>query len=190
MHQIVLPISSLSNQVTTILNADFTTLDPKEERFRKITHILLDPSCSGSGLDRLDYNQDESDLSSRLRNLATFQARLLKHALSFSSVERVVYSTCSHHAEEDEHVVATVLNETKGWRVLRRAEQPEGLRQWHRRGVREECANEDIAEGCIRCEKGTDGTIGFFAVGFVRDTPKQNIDDDDDEEEEWQGIPE
>ena len=186
----VLSIPSLSNLVTTVLTADFTTLDPTESRFKKITHILLDPSCSGSGLDRLEYNQDDSDLSSRLRNLATFQTSLLKHALSFPSVERVVYSTCSYHTEEDEQVVKEVLNETEGWRVLRREEQPEGLRNWPRRGLSEECDSEDIAQGCIRCEKGTDGTIGFFAVGFVRDTHSQTIHEDEDEEEEWQGIPE
>jgi putative methyltransferase len=122
--------------------------------------------------------------------LATFQTRLLKHALSFPSVERVVYSTCSYHTEEDEQVVKAVLNETEGWRVLRREEQPEGLRNWPRRGQSEECDSEDIAHGCIRCEKGTDGTIGFFAVGFVRDTHPENIHDEEDEEEEWQGIPE
>ena len=48
-----------------------------------------------------------------------------------------------------------------------------------------------MAEGCIRCEKGTDGTIGFFAVGFVRDGENstngigaENYED----EEEWGGI--
>jgi putative methyltransferase len=102
----------------------------------------------------------------------------LKHALSFPSAERVVYSTCSHHAEENERVVTTVLSETIGWRVLDRNEQSSGLRSWHRRGLLEECRSPAIAEGCIRCEKGTDGTIGFFAVAFVRDM-----------EEEWQGIP-
>lgn len=170
--------------VTTVLNTDFTLLDPNEDRFSKVTHILLDPSCSGSGLDRLDYDSSDSELSTRLRNLSTFQTRLLKHALSFPSVQRVVYSTCSHHAEENERVVKAVLSETSGWRVLRRDEQPNGLRQWHRRGLPEECATEEISQGCIRCEKGIDATIGFFAVGFIRITELE-----EDEDEEWQGIP-
>jgi putative methyltransferase len=182
----------LSNSVTTTLNKDFTSLDPTHEQFQQVTHILLDPSCSGSGLDRPDYGQPDSDLPTRLRNLATFQTRLLKHALSFPSVQRVVYSTCSIHAEENEKVVNTILNETTGWRVLRRAEQPRGLRNWPRRGVVEECASEEVAEGCIRCEKGTEGTIGFFAVGFVRDgeisTNGIETENYEDEEEEWGGI--
>ena len=180
---------NFSNSVTTIINADFTTLNPFDERFADITHILLDPSCSGSGLDRLDYNTSESDISTRLRNLSTFQTRLLKHALTFPSLERVVYSTCSHHAEENERVVMTALNETYGWRVLRQEEQPEGLKKWYRRGLHEECASEDIAQGCIRCDKGTDGTIGFFAVCFVRETSTNGIQIQENEEEEWQGIP-
>jgi putative methyltransferase len=170
-----------SNEVTTILNADFTTLDPSDDKFANVTHILLDPSCSGSGLDRLEYNQSDSDVTPRLRNLATFQTRLLNHALSFPSVKRVVYSTCSHHAEENEQVVTAVLNETSGWCVLPRNQQPKGIKTWSRRGLPDQTSSKDVAEACIRCEKGTDHTIGFFAVGFIRD--------DLDTEEEWQGIP-
>jgi 25S rRNA (cytosine2278-C5)-methyltransferase len=177
------------NQVTTILNKDFTSLDISEEQFQQITHILLDPSCSGSGLDRLDYGQPELDLPTRLRNLSTFQTRLLKHALSFPSVQRVVYSTCSIHSEENEKVVNIILNEVTGWRVLRRDEQPQRLRNWRRRGLVEECVSEGVAQGCIRCEKGTDGTIGFFAVGFVRDAEvSTNGIEMEDDEEEWGGI--
>jgi 25S rRNA (cytosine2278-C5)-methyltransferase len=107
-------------------------------------------------------------------------------------VKRVVYSTCSIHAEENERVVVAVLDEMDGWRVLRKDEQPDGLRIWHRFGLPEECASKDIAEGCIRCEKGTDGTIGFFAVALVREslsTNGVNYIDNMEEEAEWQGIP-
>jgi 25S rRNA (cytosine2278-C5)-methyltransferase len=171
--------------VTTILTIDFTLLDPNDERFANVTHILLDPSCSGSGLlDRFDFDTSGSDLPTRLRNLSTFQTRLLRHALSFPAALWVVYSTCSQYAEENERVVNTVLEQCPEWRVLRRDEQPEGLRQWHRRGLPEECPSMEIAEGCIRTEKGTDATIGFFTVAFTRIT---YLTEDDDEE--WQGIP-
>jgi 25S rRNA (cytosine2278-C5)-methyltransferase len=181
--------------VTTVLNADFTNLDPQDERFKSVTHILLDPSCSGSGLiQRLEYDQDEQTSPTRLRNLATFQSRLLKHALSFPNVQRVVYSTCSYHAEENERVLQNVLHEQKEWRVFGRDEQPTGLKSWHRRGLSEECSSAEIAQACIRFEKGTDGTIGFFAVALVRNESPSNgnnadEDDEEEEEEEWQGIP-
>ena len=71
----------------------------------------------------------------------------------------------------------------------RQEEQPDGLKKWYRRGLPEECASEDIAQGCIRCDKSTDGTIGFFAVCFVRDTSINGIQTQEDDEEEWQGIP-
>jgi 25S rRNA (cytosine2278-C5)-methyltransferase len=163
----------VTNVVTTILNADFTSLPSHDKQFSKVTSILLDPSCSGSGLLRPEdtYSNPSSSVSSlqtRLRNLSTFQQRLLKHALSFPSVRKVVYSTCSIHAEENEYVVRGVLEEGQGWRVVWREEQPRGVREWERRGWRVEGIGEEVSEGCVRCEKGTDGTIGFFAVGFVR----------------------
>ena len=181
----------LTNQeVTTIINANFSTLDPLNKQFAKITHVLLDPSCSGSGLDRLDYNQSE-DLETRLRNLSTFQYRLLKHALSFPAVKRVVYSTCSIHAEENERVVKRVLDEHHEWRLLTRNEQISSLRMWPRRGLQHEFDSESDAEACIRTQKGTDGTIGFFAVGFVRrELSDVESSSSIDEEEEWEGISE
>ena len=85
---------------------------------------------------------------------------------------------------------------------MRREEQTRGIREWERRGWRVEGLEEEMSEGCVRCEKGTDGTIGFFAVGFVRidgisrangtrgrGNDDEGDDDEDDGDEEWQGIP-
>jgi putative methyltransferase len=37
-------------------NSDFLATDPTDTAFTRVTHILLDPSCSGSGIvNRLDY---------------------------------------------------------------------------------------------------------------------------------------
>jgi len=124
----------------------------------------------------------------------------------------VVKALCSPAARE------------RGWRVLRRDEQVDGMRRWHRRGSLGTCRSildekddtvklsaEEIAEACIRCEKGSeDGTMGFFVAGFVRDAvPESNgydteddartiesgadivasgIANDDDSEEEWNGF--
>jgi len=46
----------------------------------------------------------EADSEERLEKLASFQSVILKKALSFPNVKRVVYSTCSIHNEENEKV--------------------------------------------------------------------------------------
>jgi len=181
------------------LNVDFTSLSPDDEQFSKVTAILLDPSCSGSGLRRVEDTYPSAAGTSttlsteditRLHALSHFQTRLLTHAMSFPSVDKVVYSTCSIHAQENEHVVAAAMDATTGWRVVRREEQELGLRTWERRGVAEGELKEEDVEGCVRCERG-DGTIGFFAAGFVRtqEVVEEGEDEDEDEEEEWMGIP-
>ncbi|KAG9076475.1 hypothetical protein FS749_011751 [Ceratobasidium sp. UAMH 11750] len=43
------------------ISDDFLAQDPRDSRFAKVTHILLDPSCSGSGIvNRLDHLTQES----------------------------------------------------------------------------------------------------------------------------------
>ena len=40
-----------AEQIVTVLpRQDFFALDPSEERFANVTHLLLDPTCSGSGI--------------------------------------------------------------------------------------------------------------------------------------------
>ena len=47
---------------------------------------------------------EEPPTEDRLRRLANLQAMLLRHALSFPAVRRVVYSTCSVTEQENEQV--------------------------------------------------------------------------------------
>ncbi|KAK6387075.1 hypothetical protein LTS17_000341 [Exophiala oligosperma] len=39
-----------SSTVTVLAGQDFLKLDPQDRRFQNVTHVLLDPSCSGSGI--------------------------------------------------------------------------------------------------------------------------------------------
>lgn len=237
--QKMVSLASADSTVTILPGQDFLALDPTEERFEKVSGLLLDPSCSGSGIigrddvpqltlpkasgtqakaqgkkrKRRDENDesandqapasgatssaptDENDIpsgivdSDRLTKLSNLQARIVEHALTFPNATHVTYSTCSIHLIENEVVVERILASDvareRGWRLLRRDEQPVGLRQWKHRGVSEDRTNgatetndkpmsvdlthEDL-EACLRCWSGdAEGLGGFFVAGFVRD---------------------
>ncbi|KAK4137825.1 S-adenosyl-L-methionine-dependent methyltransferase [Trichocladium antarcticum] len=190
---------------TTIhAGADFLQSDPHSPTYANVTALLLDPSCSGSGIVGRDDTPEfhlpspvtttttttksnppvskpnplkrktpptstsiatsgpgpEADpdpliliddagtattlptpqaLRARLAALAAFQLAILLHAFAFPAAARVVYSTCSVHAAENEDVVRAALRSevarARGWRVLRRAEQVRGMREWEVRGL-------------------------------------------------------
>ncbi|KAI7177248.1 S-adenosyl-L-methionine-dependent methyltransferase, partial [Hortaea werneckii] len=79
-----------------------------------------------------DEASNSTTLQTRLTNLSTFQLRLLQHAMAFPSARRISYSTCSVHFLENEHVVLRALRSRvareRGWRILRREEQVDGMR--------------------------------------------------------------
>ncbi|KAL1407370.1 hypothetical protein Q8F55_006792 [Vanrija albida] len=146
---------------------DFTETNPAD--YPNVTRILLDPSCSGSGIvNRLDYLVDadeaeDDEQAERLEKLAAFQLQMIQHAFRFPAAQRVVYSTCSIHAEEDERVVAKALASGKGqWRLAPRASV---LPKWERRGLVDELG--DGADSVIRCLP-EDKTNGFFVSCFER----------------------
>lgn len=129
---------------------DFLAVDPGDPKYSKVTHILLDPSCSGSGtaggawarpaggraagarspataltlpagMVTRGPGQDAAPGAERLRALAGFQRRALSHALRFPALQRLVYSTCSLQREENEDVVRAVMQEWgSGFRCARR----------------------------------------------------------------------
>ena len=252
---------------------NFLKLNPTSKQLANVTGLVLDPSCSGSGIVGRDEGgitvhlpstnvpeppsknsrkrkrndkatkeapvsendetndvqeeqpeeapRDSLELAKRLVALSDFQLRLLQHAMSFSSARRITYSTCSIHGEENEGVVVRALlsdvAKEAGWRVMKRDEQVDGMRRWHRRGdvSAVEAAlqsngpvsgfdNDEVAAACIRCDKSTeDGTMGFFVAGFVRDESAERPaldreagqsngnhaqDDSDEDEEEWGGF--
>uniref|UniRef100_A0A0E0IY85 SAM-dependent MTase RsmB/NOP-type domain-containing protein n=1 Tax=Oryza nivara TaxID=4536 RepID=A0A0E0IY85_ORYNI len=149
----------------SILSLSFCS-DPS---YAEVRAILLDPSCSGSGIstERLDHllpshsrgNQDDASTSSRIRKLSAFQRKALSHALSFPSVERVVYSTCSIHQAENEDVVSSVLPLASSLGFELATPFP----QWRRRGL-------PVFEGSehlLRTDP-EDGLEGFFISLFVR----------------------
>ena len=146
---------------------DFLQADPvKHER---VTHILLDPSCSGSGMtNRIKFGDATQELEKdarRLWQLEALQRRMLMHAMTFPNVERIVYSTCSIHQEENEQVVRYALDKCGG-----RFELVNLFPDFNGRGL---CANErDSLEYklnyCIRTSYESNLTNGFFVSLFQR----------------------
>lgn len=164
-------------------HADFTTVSPQD--FPQITGLIVDPSCSGSGIfgraieDAGSQEQDKEEIDTeRLNKLAGFQFKIVKHALSFPKAHKVVYLTCSIHPHENERVVVDLLRDPEiqkqGWTL---APREKVILLWPRRGWKEEFTSicedeakcEELAGGCVRSVPKEDGGIGFFAACFVRD---------------------
>ncbi|XP_061868271.1 28S rRNA (cytosine-C(5))-methyltransferase isoform X2 [Colius striatus] len=134
---------------------DFLTVDPTEPRYSKVTYILLDPSCSGSGMLSRVPGQEAAVGAQRLRALAAFQRRALAHALRFPALRRLVYSTCSLHREENEDVVWAVLQESgSAFRLV------DAFPAWPCRGL----AAFPGAESCLRASPADTLTHGFFVA--------------------------
>ncbi|NXD81646.1 NSUN5 methyltransferase, partial [Halcyon senegalensis] len=134
---------------------DFLTVDPRDPKYSKVTHILLDPSCSGSGMVTRVLQEEPAPSAQRLQALATFQRKVLSHALSFPALQRLVYSTCSLHQEENEDVVQAVLREQGSAFGL-----VDAFPLWPCRGV----AAFPGAESCLRASPADTLTHGFFVA--------------------------
>ncbi|NXU52948.1 NSUN5 methyltransferase, partial [Turnix velox] len=138
---------------------DFLTVDPGDPKYSKVTCILLDPSCSGSGRMVTRLPEEAAPSAERLQALAGFQRRILSHALSFPALQRLVYSTCSLQREENEDVVQAVLQEQGSTFRLVNA-----FPSWPCRGI----ATFPGAECCLRASPSTTLTQGFFVAVLER----------------------
>jgi len=135
------PSGARATASVEVIHGDFLKSDPADSSFARVRGILLDPSCSGSGIVNQPGRtpgREETGQKERLEKLSGFQLVALKHAMSFPQCEKIVYSTCSLHGEENEAVVAAALGEhndalndgEEKWRLT----SPRCLRGWSRRG--------------------------------------------------------
>ncbi|XP_049548345.1 uncharacterized protein LOC125959456 isoform X2 [Anopheles darlingi] len=138
-------------------------LDLTDEQVPGVEYILLDPSCSGSGmLDRLRMPEPVDE--GRLYKLAGLQYKLLSHAMnSFPNARRIVYSTCSIHPEENEKVVMGVLRHNSHFRLL--DARTELGKEWLNLGSPD---YPGVGERCLYARSETDLTIGMFVAVFER----------------------
>ncbi|CAH0555328.1 unnamed protein product [Brassicogethes aeneus] len=152
-----------SSKATCIkcFNKDILTCD--NETFPNVEYILVDPSCSGSGLtDRLTVEEKQSQF--RLNKLAGFQIKILRAALTrYPNAKRVVYSTCSTYLEENEDVVRQVLETNLNFKLVEAKQFVNNA--WLNFG------SEDFGEMgkfCLYAKPELDLTNGFFVAVFER----------------------
>jgi len=166
-------------EVVDCRNEDFLSL--KLSEYKNVDAILLDPSCSGSGLryqgsgGRLEHllakiskiegeeNEDEQkqeeEEKERARKLALFQRKALRQATKFPNVNRIVYSTCSVHRVENEDVVEAVLETENGWQLV------PVLPDWQPRGL--------SGIESIRADPEANKCNGFFVAVIERKKKKK-----------------
>eukprot|EP00752_Nemacystus_decipiens_P002477 g2330.t1 len=159
---------------------------------------------NGSGIvsapDRLHENQEEDSGggtadeegagaggTARVARLAAFQLQSLLKAMSFPQVQRVCYSTCSVHVEENEDVVAKALDQQEpshppptttstattataaaAATCPERFELSRCLSRWPRRGQVVAGLTEAQAACLVRTDPSRDETNGFFVAVFER----------------------
>jgi putative methyltransferase len=170
--------------LVTVTQADFLTVKVHDSKYSKVSAVLLDPSCSGSGvardLGRLGNNDKDSKRGTdRLEKLRTFQVQAVNKAMSFPAVTLVSYSTCSVWEEENESVVNEILNKerrSEGWHLV----APPRLASWKRRGLAFGDLTNEESECMIRCAPA-DGVNGFFVALFAK---KNQTDNKEEVEEE------
>merc|ERR1712232_964937 len=85
-----------------------------------------------------------------------WQSSILRHALKFPSLKRLVYSTCSVHVEENERVIEDVFKDVKD-----KFELAQAMPHWARRGL-------EGQDKCLRADPQLDLCTGFFVAVFER----------------------
>ncbi|XP_033949546.1 putative methyltransferase NSUN7 [Pseudochaenichthys georgianus] len=109
-----------------VLSEAFSGLDEWDASVQRLKVIIVLPQCSSSALndpvptmhsehgnwDLLPELCHSSVSRSKIHTMASQQARLLAHAVSFPKVQTVVYCTRSVYPEENEQLVKRVLDKT------------------------------------------------------------------------------
>lgn len=136
------------------IHCDFLKVSPDNY---KPDYILLDPSCSGSGI-HINYEKDQK----RIDTLHNFQAMILNHALKFGA-KKVVYSVCSVHVEEGESVVKEALEKNLDYE-LECIPDYTGERGYD---------GFEFKDLVLRTSNEDNGKIGFFVALFRKKTVTQ-----------------
>lgn len=157
-----------SSNSTSVKPIEADVLRIKKEDVPDVEYILLDPSCSGSGIvqrfeDTTPQDHDgEEARGDRIEKLSRLQLKMLLYAMNeFPSVKRIVYSTCSINPEENESVVQKALKQCGKFKLV----QPENLMEWKNFGA---SSYKKVGKKCVYCRPETDLTNGFFIAVMER----------------------
>jgi 16S rRNA (cytosine967-C5)-methyltransferase len=151
------------------LGIHFRVLDATQLPFEKqFDLVLCDAPCSGTGTlarnPEIRHRLTVDDLARHHKR----QVLLLRSAMrALREGGRLIYSTCSLEAEENEDVVDEVLGGEKGFRLLAWGDQVESL---EREGVLRAGTAERLSSGdFLRTFPGLYPGDGFFAACLVRE---------------------
>ena len=165
------------------MNGDFLAVDPLGSEYANVKLLLLDPSCSGSGMRNHLFSDEKLDIEGtgekkltfeeecerrfqeletkdieRVENLQSFQYRMLCHAMKFPKVMRICYSTCSLYRSENEAVVEEILANNQEFELSNLRKTFKGLEKgFGKHGAK-----------CLRANPFKDLTDGFFIALFKR----------------------
>ena len=144
------------------IRADALTITPEE--CPGVEYILVDPSCTGSGIqNRMSLEPEEKD-PDRIQKLGGLQIKMLSYAMAtFPDVKRIAYSTCSLYEEENEQVVQKCLLFNPDFKLL---SGKKSLRnKWRSVGSSN---YKKIGKNCIYTRPEEDFTDGIFIAIFEK----------------------
>ncbi|KAH0480880.1 MAG: uncharacterized protein KVP18_000092 [Porospora cf. gigantea A] len=125
--------------------------------------LVVDPSCSGSGLPT--FKTVDVSLK-RVQSLVTFQQTILQHCLDHFEAKTVCYSTCSLFYEENEGVVQQVLSQRPEWKLKR------PLPWWGSASAQsafpDAVIDQTAVNQCVRTSPDESKCRGFFLACFQR----------------------
>lgn len=138
-------------------------LEVKDDDVPNVEYILLDPSCSGSGIANR-FSSDTAKDKDRLFRLSGLQFKLLSHAMnSFPNVKKIVYSTCSIYPEENEDVVLACLERNGHFKLTNISENFNQWKNWGNENV-----YPNLGSKCLYARTEDDFTNGFFVAILER----------------------
>lgn len=150
-----------NSSIVKLFNQDVLTIT--DEQIPNVQYIMIDPSCSGSGMVDQLLRFDENKKPDGLYNLAGLQIKILSYAMgTFKHAQKIVYSTCSIYPEENEEVVQRCLEMCPHWELIKPLEFAE---KWKNFGSPK---YKHIGKKCIYAKPEIDFTNGFFVAVFQR----------------------